>query len=243
MIIKQWLGQEKTRKGVVLSLLDPAVPELMGILGFDFVWIDGEHGAYSNSEIQNMIISAKAGGAVSLVRIVRNDAATVKPVLEMGANGIIFPMINTAEDARDAVSYCLYPPEGVRGYGPRRANAYGRQKDYLDRYQSQEWKIMQIEDIKGVENLDEILRVKGVDAILTGPFDLSASMGMIGQTGTDEIKEVFDKIAAKAIKAGIPFGAFAADRRSAMEWQARGAAFIAAATDTGLICAGAESFL
>lgn len=243
MRITDWICQKNTQFGVVMSLDDSSLSELMGMVGFDFVWIDGEHGPYNNTSIQNHIIAARAGNIISMVRIPVNSPDIVKPILEMGPDAVIFPMINSSKEAEQAVSACIYPPNGIRGFGPRRANNYGLMKDYIETYKENQWKIMQIEHIDAVNNLDEILSVQGIDALLVGPFDLSASMKIIGRTRSPEIINVYDEIAEKCNAAGMIFGAFASDADSIKDWKKRGAKFIAIATDTGLIVSAANSIL
>lgn len=235
--------KQKFLKGVVVNLDDPSVSELMGNIGFDFVWLDAEHGPYHNIGIQNHIIAAKAGGCLSFVRIACNDPNLVKPVLEMGPDAVIFPMINSKADAEAAVKSTLYPPEGIRGFGPRRANRYGKDTGYLLNYKERTKRILQIEHKTAVQNLDEILQVPYIDGILVGPFDLSASLGKIGQVRDPELLEIYDKIARKVREKGIMLGAFAVDSESVGEWINRGADFLALASDTGLIQGGAAGIL
>ena len=124
--LKEKLQDCEEIAGMHVSLGDACVSELLAGVGFDFLWIDTEHTAIDYQALQNHLIAARAGGTSTLVRIPENNKVLVKRVLEMGPTGIIFPMINTAEEAETAMKSCLYPPYGIRGYGPIRAVSYGQ---------------------------------------------------------------------------------------------------------------------
>ena len=113
--------------GTVIGLCDPCISEMIGQNGYDFLWIDTEHSAMDYHTLLMHIIAAKAGGSASIVRIPWNEPYLAKRVLEMGPDGIIIPQVSGAEDVRRAMKSCLYPPEGERGFGPRRACKYGMQ--------------------------------------------------------------------------------------------------------------------
>src|SRR5580704_10680020 len=119
------LRTKQTAIGTVISFADPTVTELLAE-DLDFVWIDMEHSPQTLQTVQAHVMATGALGATPLVRIPWNNPALIKPVLDLGAAGVIVPMVLTAEDAREAVAACLYPPEGVRGFGPRRPSRYGR---------------------------------------------------------------------------------------------------------------------
>ncbi|MDD5603501.1 MAG: aldolase/citrate lyase family protein, partial [Eubacteriales bacterium] len=159
-IIKK-LKEDKPVFGVVSTMLDYTVSEMLACAGFDFIWIDMEHSALCVSDVQMHMIAASGRGAASFVRVPWNDPVMVKPILEMGPDAIIFPLIKNAEDARKAVSSCEYPPKGIRGFGPRRAIRYGMDdsSDYIRDAGKKTWKILQVELAECVENLDEIASV------------------------------------------------------------------------------------
>lgn len=152
-----------------------------------------------------------------------------KPILDLGADGIIFPMIVTREDAEAAVAACRYPLEGSRGYGPFRATGYGAVSamEYINDVSRKVWVIPQIEHIDAVGNLDAILSVPGIDAVIAGPCDLSGSMGLLGQMNHPEVKKAMDTIAAKAKEKGIPFGvSMIWDEEAMGDWVRRGASLL-----------------
>lgn len=229
--------------GTHVGFSNSCFTELLGDAGYDFIWIDSEHGALDRGDVQLHIIAARAAGACSIVRIPWNDPVMAKTVLDMGPDGIIFPMIRSAEEAKLAVSACLYPPKGIRGVGTRRANRYGMgdKNEYFSRADQTFWKIMQIEDVSGVENLDEILSVDGVDAIVVGPNDLAASAGFLGDTKDEKIKAYFDRIGETARKHDKPLGvSMAYDPEGIAEWLGRGIKWIGLGFDFGFVCKAAK---
>jgi len=231
--------------GTHVNLTDLSVSEQMGVLGFEFVWIDGEHAPLDRENIFQHIIACKAGGAAAFVRIPWNDPVLVKPILEMGPDGVVFPFIRTAEEARAAVASATYPPKGIRGFGPRRANRYGTQPndEYIRESETSILKIMQIEHIDAVNNLEEILAVDGVDTIVAGTNDLSGSLGLLGQTRHPEVLAQLDIIAEKCRKAGKPFGiSMGYDENNIKDWIRRGCSWMASGNDVSYIAqAGLET--
>lgn len=217
--------------------------ELYGTVGFDMVWIDTEHGAIDKSALMSTLIGCAVNNMAAFVRVAWKDKVLAKPILDMGADGIIFPMVLNAEQAEEAVAACQYPPDGVRGWGPVRNMKYGAVG--LEEYKIQAkkvWTVIQIEDIKAVEHLDEILKVKGVNAIIVGPCDLSGSMGLMGQTDHPELKKTIDYIAQKAREYHMPFGTSTGyDEQTLTEWVERGANFMFVDHECGYVYRGAKN--
>lgn len=228
-------------------LTDSAITELFGYHGFEFVWIDGEHCAFTLPVILQHIQAAASAGTASLVRIAWNDPALAKPVLEMGPDGIIFPYIRTAEEARRAIAACFYPPRGMRGFGPRRANRYGFQENgrYLAEVDESFLRILQIEHRDAVENLEEILQVPGIDLVVVGPNDLSASYGRLGDTRAPDMLPIYDRIAACCKAWGMPFGVSlgSADREAIRDWIQRGVALLGCGDDLTYMSMGSRQTL
>jgi 2-dehydro-3-deoxyglucarate aldolase/4-hydroxy-2-oxoheptanedioate aldolase len=193
--------------GTVITFGDPAVTEALAA-DLDFLWLDGEHCPLSLEQIQGHLMAAKGSGAAVLVRVAWNDPVLIKPVLDAGADGIIVPLVRTADDVRRAVAACKYPPEGVRGFGPRRPSRYGRRggPEFLREANASVLTVAQVEHVEAVNNLDAILAVAGLSAILLGPNDLSASLGHGGQPGHPEVVGAIDTVLAKAGRAGVPVG-------------------------------------
>ncbi len=222
------------------------VPELYGTIGFDVIWIDTEHGYMDPKDVQNAMIGARSGGACAFVRVPWHDAVMAKPLLDLGADGIIFPMVSTPEMAAEMVAACRYPPVGTRGFGPFRATGYGSQSgsDYIQTNSCKVWVVPQIEHIDAVNNLDAILAVPGIDAIIVGVNDLSGSMGLLGQCNHPEVKKHLDTIAGKAKAANIPFGvSMIYDDEAIADWARRGANIIFADNEGSYISSGARNTL
>src|SRR5206468_751155 len=158
--------------------------------------------------VQGHLMATKGSEAVGLVRVAWNDPVLIKPVLDIGAAGVIVPFVRTAEEARLAVAACRYPPQGIRGYGPRRPTNYGRLggPEYCQMANDAVLVHVQIEHADAVRNLDEILAVPGIFAVIIGPNDLAASLGYTGQSRHPEVLKIIDVVIAKAAKARIPVG-------------------------------------
>jgi len=228
-------GGERLALGTVVNLTDSLVTEIIASAGVDFVWIDLEHSAMSLSDVNHHIAAARSYGVAPLVRVPWNDAVRVKPILEMGPAGIIFPFINSAAEAADAVAACRYPPRGVRGFCPHRANDFGARplSEYLSTAEREPWVVVQIEHVDAVAAIEEICAVPGIGSLLVGPFDLSVSAGKPGQIDDPAVQKQFDRVAAVATDRGVPLGAFAlsADETGIKRWIDRGASWLALDTE------------
>ncbi|MGD9857239.1 MAG: HpcH/HpaI aldolase/citrate lyase family protein, partial [Planctomycetaceae bacterium] len=169
-----------------------------------FVWTALEHNPTNTASLLAQLIAARAGGTASLVRIPNHDAGWVKRVLDCGAEGIILPRAYTAKEAAEFVSACRYPPMGTRGFGPRRPMQYGRlpQKEYLAQANRDVFVVVQVETVELVAELDDVLRIDGLDSLVLGPQDLSGSMGRLGETTHPELVAMMKQVAAKAKAAG-----------------------------------------
>jgi 2-dehydro-3-deoxyglucarate aldolase/4-hydroxy-2-oxoheptanedioate aldolase len=193
--------------GTGIGLSDPNVTEaLCGDL--DFFWVDMEHTALSLQEVKYHLMAIKGSGTAALVRVPWNDQALIKPVIDIGADGVIVPMIETADDVARAVAACRYPPQGTRGFGPLRPLDYGRRnlKEYYEQANADIIIVVQIEQAAAVENIDEILAVPGLTSIAFGPNDLSTALGYRGEPAHPEVLKVMQTITDKARAAKIPVG-------------------------------------
>jgi 4-hydroxy-2-oxoheptanedioate aldolase len=216
----------------------PTVAEVMGLSGFDWLAIDMEHGIVGLEAVQTLIQVLAATPAASVVRVPWNEPVVVKQVLECGPVGIMFPQVNTAEQAEAALRAVRYPPQGIRGIGCQRAAGFGAWfDDYLRNANGQQMVIIQIEHTQAIENLDAILRVEGVDVVFIGANDLSASMGLLGQPHHPKVQEVISRVLASARRAGVVAGLVAADADDANRRFAEGFQFVAIGHDVGLLSA------
>ena len=199
--------------GTVLNIGSPIVTELLAQSGFDVLWLDMEHTAIGPEAVLSNLMAARSGGAVAWVRVAWNDPVLVKPIMDMGADGIIFPFIRTVEEAKLAAASCTYPPHGIRGYGPYRAVDYGKitLDEYVGGVARECRRIIQIEHIDAVRNLREIATVEGIDGFIVGPCDLSASIGKLGQLRCEEMMELYREIGQVCRESGKMAGIYAGD--------------------------------
>jgi 2-dehydro-3-deoxyglucarate aldolase len=187
----------------------PIIAELMSNLGFDFLAIDVEHSAVDVPQALNIFHAIRAGnpGCLPFVRAQGEEFSFVKRYLDAGAKGIIAPLVNTRAQAEELVRAVKYPPVGGRGVGYCPANQYGKKiKEHFATANEENYAIVQIEHIEAVNNIMEILSVKGVDGAFIGPFDLSASMELTGQFDHPDYIAARDKILSACKAAGIPVG-------------------------------------
>lgn len=231
-----------------MSLSDPTVAEMIGQVGLDWVAIDTEHVALDLQSLQNLLIALR--DTPTIVRVPGNDPVHIKRVLDMGAAGVIVPHIHNAEEARQAVAACKYPPAGIRGTGPRRPSRYGLdEKAYLANANDATIVCIMIETFKAVADLDAILEVEGLDACMIGAVDLCASMGLLPNFDELRVTATIDHVAAKARIVGMPLmsgRAPDADESSPFSWKKlfkQGLHIIPIASDQGLILSGARQML
>jgi 2-keto-3-deoxy-L-rhamnonate aldolase RhmA len=234
--IKAAMAEGRVALGAHCSSEDIGLYEMCGPLGYDYVWIDDEHAGINVPIVRNGIVGANAGGCAAFVRIRWNDQSLVKPILENGPDGIIFPMINTPEEADRAVKSCLYPPHGNRGFGPLRAINYGADLEltlekYVESANKNIMKIIQAEHVDGVKRLKEILEVPGIDLVICGPMDLSASVGKLGKLKDPEVAALMQEIIDACKAAKIPYGlSIGYDMDLVKFWIEKGASFVSMGT-------------
>lgn len=193
--------------GAGITMTDPTITE--AIAGsVDFVWIDLEHNAMTTESMLGHLIAARAAGVASIVRVPNNDVAWIKRVLDSGAEGIILPRSYSAKEVADFVSACRYPPLGTRGFGPRRPMQYGRmeQQAYLAQANRDIFVTAQVETVELLAEIDEVLKIEGLDSLVMGPQDLSGSMGRLGETTHPDVLDAIRTIARKAKAAGKSLG-------------------------------------
>lgn len=206
-ILKTKLVRQELALGCWVTLSHPLIPEILAPAGFDWLAVDMEHSSIDLSGLLPLIISIEHNGMVPLVRVGENNPNLIKRVMDAGAYGVIVPNVNTAREAQAAVNAVKYPPQGTRGVGLYRAQGYGRLFEAYKKWVAQESVvIIQIEHIDAVNNIDAIFSVKGIDAFLVGPYDLSGSMGMPGALTHPKVEAAIKKVLAAAKKYKIPAG-------------------------------------
>lgn len=178
-VLRKWIESKKKICGTVMSLTDPCICEIIGNIGFDCVWIDMEHTYMSPKDVLCHLNAARSTGMPSMVRVPQDDFTVTKQILEMGPEGIIFPMVKTAEEAKRLMEMTLYPPLGNRGFGPVRAIKYGASdvREYVYNSSLEMCRFIQVEHIECIENLEEIVKIPHIDGFIFGPNDLSGSIG------------------------------------------------------------------
>lgn len=240
--INQKLAAGDTLIGQWISISDPAVVEALASTGHDFLLLDGEHGPLGESELPNLLRAAKGGTAKCIYRVRENSENRIKLGLDLGADGIMVPKVNSASEAQQAVDAAKYPPLGKRGIGPWRAsNYYQNFADYVATANETTTLILQIEDTVAIDNLDEILAVDGVDALYIGPADLSAAMGLFGQQGHPDFVAAVETVRSKCQAAGMPLGFDTRDATHLAELAGKGFQILTLGSDIDYLIRGAKS--
>lgn len=202
--LKKRIAAGDVVRGLWVHLPSSSSFEVIAEGGFDWILVDAEHAAFSPDTLLHMLMAVKRTETVPVVRVAANDASLVKQVLDLGYDGVVLPGIASLEDVKLAVSACRYPPIGNRGFGPVRASGYGDQKAYAQTANDAIICCVQIEDIAAVDEIDEIVKVPGLDWIMTGPNDMSGSAGCFLETHNPKVQNALDKIAEAAQKASLP---------------------------------------
>jgi 2-dehydro-3-deoxyglucarate aldolase/4-hydroxy-2-oxoheptanedioate aldolase len=220
--------------GTLLSLPSPELAEIASGAGFDWLFLDMEHGALEAGDVLRLV-QATLAPCVGLVRIPENREMWVKKALDTGAAGIIVPHVNSADEASRAVHWAKYPPEGGRSVGFSRANLYGaRFQEQVETANAHTVVVAQVEHIDGVRAIEAILSVAGVDAVFIGPYDLSASLGKPGRIQDAEVVEAVRMVAGACGAKKVPVGIFAASLPVAAKALEDGYTLVCAGIDIGL---------
>ena len=208
-LLKEKLNRGEAVIGTFVGLGHPDVTERLSRMGFDWLLLDAEHGPLGFETMQRMMQAMSGTGCTPIVRPQWNDFVVVKRVLDIGAHGVLIPWVNDGSEAEAAVRACRYPPEGIRGWGPRRASLFD--PDYYATANDEILVSVQIETRKALDNLDEILSVDGVDACYIGPWDLSNNLGFGVPPKWEDPRylEAFDRVLEAAEEHGKPAGMFA----------------------------------
>lgn len=226
--------------GTMVTLASPATAEILADIGFDWLFVDGEHGPLETGEILG-ILRAVGDRAACVVRVPSADEVAIKKVLDLGAAGIIAPQVNTAEQAADVVRFARYAPDGTRGVGLARAHGYGlRFQEYLEAANEQVAVIVQAEHAEAVENIEAIAKVEGIDCVLLGPYDLSASLGKMGQVNDPVVTGAIERVTRACLAARVPLGYFGVTPEAVRPYIERGYTLIIGGVDTLFLASGAK---
>ncbi|HBK4791845.1 TPA: 4-hydroxy-2-oxoheptanedioate aldolase [Serratia marcescens] len=240
---KRALQEKRPQIGLWLGLCSSYSAELLAGAGFDWLLIDGEHAPNNVQTVLGQLQAVAPYPSQPVVRPPWNDAVIIKQLLDVGAQTLLIPMIQNAEQARDAVRATRYPPHGVRGVGSAlaRASRWNRVPDYLQQADEQMCVLVQIETREAVKNLDAILQVEGVDGVFIGPADLSADMGFAGNPQHPEVQRTIDDAIARIRAAGKAPGILMANKALAQRYLEAGTLFVAVGVDTTLLARAAEA--
>ena len=227
-----------------MSLSNNYAAEVIASAGFDWVLLDMEH---SPNELQTLLGQLQAFAAFDTTAIVRpdwNDPVKVKRLLDLGAEGLLFPMIQSVEEAEKAVAATRYPPLGIRGVSTAtRANAFGRKRDYFERIEQETTIILQLETRAALDLAGDIAAVDGVSGIFFGPADIAADMGFLGKPDQAEVWELILPVARKLMQQGVPVGTLVFDPEFAVKLLNEGFSFVACGSDSSLLARGADRLL
>ena len=243
---KRWMREPPARPplGTWLMTASPVAAEAMGWAGFDFVVLDMEHVPVDVPQAVALMQAVAPTPAEVIVRVPWNDAVMVKRAMDAGARTLMFPFVQDAEEARAAVAATRYPPEGVRGVAAmHRASRFGMIDDYLRRANDEVAVIVQLETPEAVAALPEIGRVSGVDAVFTGPADLSAAMGHLGGIGEPQVQDALRAAAKAARRVGLPCGIVGGSAEMVRAYEEAGFSYVAIGSDLALMMAAARGAL
>lgn len=223
--------------GFAHMVQDLAVTEIFQDVDVDFVLIDMQHIAMTIETLQSVLIALRSPASV-MVRPTSNDPVLIGQILDVGADALIVPMVNSAQDARRAISAARYPPDGTRSWGPRRTSWLGGSAEYARDANDSVAVFTQVETAEAVENLDEILAVPGLAGVMIGPGDLAISLGYSDDRDNPAVERAIQGVLDRCRETRIPFGFFAATTAQAAYWMERGALVMTCGSDVGIVAAG-----
>ena len=244
MLKQKILNREKII-GTHINFADPSVGRIAGLAGYDFIWIDMEHNYISFESLLSLVIAVKSTGTDVIVRAPQDDLTATKKIIEMGVDGIIFPMVKSAEEANRLLSYTLYPPYGRRGFGPMNAVGYGADDvlNYVRTNHETMCRFIQIEHVDAVKNLDEIIKNEFIDGYIIGANDLSGSINelcnVFGENTTALITETITKLKNNNKYVGLSTGDLS--ESTFKHWRDMGVDMLSAGADFDFLTAGMKN--
>lgn len=222
----------------------PHLAEAYGLAGFDFLVVDMEHAPIDIPQVADILRAIATTPTYATVRVPWNDKVHIKRALDVGAQTLVIPYVQTKEEAEAAVAATMYPMEGIRGVAAvHRASRFGTVPDYFKKANEQICRIIQLETPEAIDRLEEIASVDGVDVIFIGPADLAANMGYLGQGGNQAVQDKIKDAAQRAKALGIPAGALAPTPDMAKQFLSYGFTYMALGTDLGNMMTGARSMI
>lgn len=244
-VFKKAMLDGQTLYGLWVALASPHAAEVSAGSGFDWILIDAEHGPNDIPLMAAQLAAVARHSAHPMVRLPVGETWLIKQALDIGAQSLLIPMVETGEAALQLARACRYPPEGIRGMGAGlgRASDFGRITDYVATANDQICLIVQIESQLGIDNAEAIVTTKGVDGVLIGPADLAADLGHTGNTGHPDVMAAVDALIRKIVALGKPAGIMTTDPDMIQLARDAGACFIAVGSDVGILAKGAQSLL
>ncbi|WP_342077571.1 HpcH/HpaI aldolase/citrate lyase family protein [Yoonia sp. SS1-5] len=238
------LAAKEKQIGIWMSMCSNVAADVIAPAGYDWALVDMEHTANDYLSVLSQLQAFEGTSTTAIVRVEWNDTVAVKRLLDIGAQGLLFPMIGSVDEAEKAVAATRYPPHGVRGFsGATRANKYGRITDYLDRINDELPVLLQLETRAAIAQAEAIGAVDGVSGIFFGPADIAADIGKLGQPMDPAVWALVRPAAQKLIAQGVPVGTLVMDPAFATELLNDGFTFVACATDASLLARASDAVL
>jgi len=239
---KRALRARHPQIGLWSSLASHLSVEIIAGAGYDWLLLDMEHAPNELPMVHSQLLAASVGTAHPIVRPPWNDMVVIKRLLDVGVQSLLIPYVQTQQEARDAVAYTRYPPLGVRGFatGPR-ANNYGRITDYVQTYADELCVLVQVETRQGLDNLEAIAGVDGVDGVFIGPADLAAALGHAGDLKHPQVQAAIEDAIRRLVAIGKPPGILTGDEQLARRYLELGCLFVAVGSDLALLARGADA--
>lgn len=238
--VKKKLREGGLCPGLFMGMDHPGVADIVSRAGFDWVLCDQEHGHFTLDSLRGALNAMRGAKSLPIVRVPESSGAFIKQALDLGVGGIMAPMVLNRSQAESVVDAMLYPPKGSRSLGFSRCNGYGRDMEDLLIANEQILTVIQIEHIKAIEKIDEIASVPGIDVLFIGPYDLSCSLGLMGQITHPEVEKAISHVFEAAKAHGVALGMYCRDRDHARKMVEQGVQFYCYVSDYQLLRHGAE---
>ena len=240
---KDALAKGERQIGCWMSFADGQIAEIMGTCGFDWLVIDGEHAPNDIRSIRDQLIALTASPSHPVVRVPVGETWMIKQVLDAGAQTVLVPIVESADQARELVRACHYPPKGVRGVGATaaRATMFGSVSEYIQTADQEVCLLVQVENRAGIDALDEILQVEGIDGVFIGPADLSTDMGHQGNSAHPEVRAAIADAITRIKAAGIAPGILGVSEEATQAYLDMGAQFLAVGIDVLVLAQNARA--